>query len=109
MPLDINAGITDGHTGSVPISHSLRAFNLLAAEKDRVAEEDIKYLVEKAQVPNQLKKELGDPTYGAKPLLFRARSGKTRITLFDGGHEIIYEAALTWLSRQQKQTYSDTK
>jgi dipeptidyl aminopeptidase/acylaminoacyl peptidase len=28
LPLDINAGITDGHTGSVPVSHSLRAFNL---------------------------------------------------------------------------------
>ena len=32
--LDINAGITDGHNGSVPISHSLEAFNALAAPRD---------------------------------------------------------------------------
>ena len=36
VPLDINAGITDGHTGSVPISHSLKAFNLLAEAPDKI-------------------------------------------------------------------------
>jgi len=30
LPIDINAGIHDGHKGSVPISHSLNAFNVLA-------------------------------------------------------------------------------
>ena len=37
LPLDINAGIRDGHDGSVPISHSLRAFNAVAATEDRIS------------------------------------------------------------------------
>ncbi|MHC4572600.1 MAG: alpha/beta hydrolase family protein [Planctomycetota bacterium] len=109
LPLDINAGIKDGHTGSVPISHSLRAFNLVAAEKDRICEGDVRYFVEKAQVPPRLKEKLSDPAYGEKVPLFRRVSGKARVTIFDGGHEIIYEAALTWLSKQRKQAYADSK
>jgi acetyl esterase/lipase len=105
LPLDINAGIRDGHhSGGVPISHSLMAFNLIASEKDRISEDDIKYFVEKAQVPPHLRRPLTDPTYGEKVPLFRRTSGNARITIFDGGHEIVYEAALSWLAKQQKQT-----
>jgi acetyl esterase/lipase len=110
IPLDINAGIRDGHhSGGVPVSHSLRAFNLVAAEKNRISEEDIKFFTEKAQVPPHLKAELNDPAYGKKAPLFRRSSGKARVTIFDGGHEIIYEAALTWLSKQKKQRCANTE
>ena len=106
LPLDINAGIKDGHhSGGVPISHSLRAFNLIALEKDRISQEDIKYFVEKAQVPPHLKKPLTDQTYKEKAPLFRRISGNARITIFDGGHEIVYEAALSWLAKQKKQPH----
>lgn len=107
LPLDINAGIRDGHTGSVPISHSLKAFNLVAAEKDRIAQEHIKYFVEKAEVPPELKGKVADPAYGKKVALFRRSSGRAWVTIFDGGHEIIYEAALTWLSKQKKPSKAD--
>ena len=30
VPIDLNAGIRDGHVGSVPIGHTLRAFDALA-------------------------------------------------------------------------------
>ena len=104
LPLDINAGIKDGHhSGGVSVSHSLRAFNLVALEKDRISEEDIRYFVQKVQVPPHLKRDLTDPDYGKKAPLFRSTSGKARVTIFDGGHEIIYEAALTWLEKQKKQ------
>lgn len=104
VPLDINAGIRDGHhSGGVAISHSLRAFNLVAAPKDRISEEDIKFFVEKIEVPPHLRKEVSDPTYGIKQPLFRRTSGKARVTIFDGTHEIVYKAALTWLSKQKKQ------
>lgn len=109
LPLDINAGIKDGHhSGGVPISHSLRAFNLIALEKDRISQEDIKYFVEKAQVPPHLKKPLTDQTYKEKAPLFRRISGNARITIFDGGHEIVYEAALSWLAKQKKQPHTVT-
>ena len=102
LPLDMNAGITDGHTGSVPISHSLRAFNLVAAPQDRIAEDDISFFVERAEVPPHLKQELSDPAYGEKQPLFRKTSGKARLTVFDGGHEIIFPAALKWLAQQKR-------
>jgi poly(3-hydroxybutyrate) depolymerase len=102
LSLDINAGITDGHTGSVPVSHSLRAFNLVAAPGDRISEEEIRFFTEEAQVPAHLKAEISDPAYGKKAPLFRRSSGKARVTIFDGGHEIIYEAALSWLAEQEK-------
>ncbi|MHC4737736.1 MAG: alpha/beta hydrolase family protein [Planctomycetota bacterium] len=102
LPLDINTGIKDGHTGSVAVSHSLRAFNLVASKDDRICEKDIQYFVEKAEVPPHLKKQVTDATYGDKIVLFRKSSGNSRITIFDGGHEIIYEAALNWLAKQKK-------
>jgi hypothetical protein len=102
VPLDINAGIRDGHTGSVPISHSLKAFNLVAAPKDRISEADVEFFTKQAQVPPHLKEQLTDAIYGGKTPLFRRSSGNARVTIFDGGHDTVYEAALSWLSRQKK-------
>ncbi len=102
LALDINAGIHDGHEGSVPISHSLRAFNAVAAPKDQFTEHEITYFVKKAAVPPELSKTVSDQTYGDKRPLFRRTSGPARITIFDGGHEIIPTAALEWLARQRK-------
>jgi dipeptidyl aminopeptidase/acylaminoacyl peptidase len=96
-PLDINAGVLDGHTGSVPISHTLRAFNALAAPQDRIGDADIAYFVEQVAVPPDLQDDFSDELYGEKRVLFRRASGNARVTIFDGGHQIIYEAALTWL------------
>ncbi|MHC4501696.1 MAG: alpha/beta hydrolase family protein [Planctomycetota bacterium] len=102
LALDINAGIDDGHKGSVPVSHSLRAFNRVAAEKDRIPEKDIRYLVAKAEVPPHLKEPLEDPTYGRNSPLFRRTSGRARVTIFRGGHELVPLAAMKWLARQRK-------
>ena len=104
LPVDINAGIHDGHKGSVPINHSLRAFNVLAAEADRISDKDIAFLLRWARVPPRLQRSVTDPSYGQKVPLFRKSSGKARVTLFDGGHELVAEAALTWLQRQKKAT-----
>lgn len=100
VPLDINAGITDGHTGSVPIRHSLRAFNEVARSEDRISEEDINYFVQKAEVPPPWRHPAIDLTYGTKAPLFRRISGKARITIFNGGHEFVAMAGLSWLAQQ---------
>ena len=101
--LDINAGITDGHNGSVPISHSLIAFNILASEKDKISPELVESFTQKAKVPvclyDQAEK---DAAYGAKKVLFRRQSRTTRLTIFQGGHEIIPEAGLQWLAKQKR-------
>ncbi len=103
MSLDINAGIYDGHTGSVPISHSLWAFNALAAPEDRIDEAEIAYFVGHAAVPPGLCGDWHDPLYGDKRVLFRRNSNNARVTIFDGGHEIVYAAALSWLASVRKE------
>ncbi len=100
--LDINAGIFDGHKGSVPVSHSLLAFNAVAHETDQLTQSEIEEFVSKAKVPKSLEEPIEDPSYGKKKPLFRRISGKARVTLFDGGHEIVPAAAIKWLSQQTK-------
>lgn len=103
VPLDINAGIHDGHTGSVPIRHSLDAFNVVADTADQILETEIQFFVNNEAVPPHLQQPLDDPFYGEKIPLFRRTSRAARLTIFKGGHEIIFEAALNWLSRQKKE------
>ena len=103
VALDINAGITDGHNGSVPISHSLEAFNVLAAPKDRLTAEVIAEFVKTATVPKALDRQAPeDVSYGKKAVLFRRQSSAARVTIFKGGHEIIPGAALQWLTKQKR-------
>ena len=103
VALDINAGITDGHNGSVPISHSLEAFNVLAEPKDRLGAELIAEFVKTATVPEALNGQAPeDVSYGKKAILFRRQSGAARVTIFQGGHEIIPGAALQWLAKQKR-------
>lgn len=60
VTMHINAGIHDGHTGSVPISHSLLAFNEVADSKDKISQDDIRFFVEKVKVPEHLKQSISD-------------------------------------------------
>ncbi|MCA9249249.1 MAG: prolyl oligopeptidase family serine peptidase [Planctomycetales bacterium] len=101
VELHIQAGIHDGHTGSVPVSHSLRAFNAVAAAEDRIAASDIATFVEKQAVPAHLQQQLVDPTFGEKRPLFRRRSGNATITIFEGGHEQVDSAVVAWLEGRQ--------
>lgn len=99
--LDINHGIHDGVTGSVPFPHSLRAFNQVAKPDDRVAEADIQTLLKSRRKPAS-QWLTSDPLYHEEPLRFRKTSGRSRVTLFEGGHEIIHHAALNWLAQQRR-------
>tara|TARA_Y100001934_G_C12372597_1_gene787311 strand:+ start:124 stop:1053 length:930 start_codon:yes stop_codon:yes gene_type:complete len=100
--LDINAGILDGHKGSVPVNHSLLAFNVVADKADQLTPRQIEEIVRTAKIPESLEKPIEDPGYGKKKPLFRRISGKARVTLFDGGHELVSSAALDWLAQQSK-------
>ena len=101
-PLDINAGIRDGHDGSVPISHALRAFNAVADPADRIGEVAIRDLVQQAVVPPHLTCAISDSSYGHRPPLLRRQSRHAHLTLYDGDHEIVYPAALRWLGGHSK-------
>jgi hypothetical protein len=103
VPLDINTGIHDGHTGSVPVSHALRAFNVVASPPDRIAEATIADMVTNRAVPAPLRFSGTDRLNAARPVLMRRVSERARITIFDGGHEILHEAALSGLEAQAKE------
>ena len=90
--VDVGTGIHDGHSGSVPVSHTLEAFNCLADECDRISDEDIEYMVKFEAVPEHLKFDGVDPAYGENKVLFRRVSSKVRVTIFEGGHTILYGA-----------------
>ena len=106
LPMDINTGIHDGHTGSVPVSHALRAFNVLAEangeKKKQISDEDISSMVKNEKVPDSLKKEAEKDPDRKKAVLFRREAGPVRITVFEGSHESDKEAALNWLEKQKK-------
>jgi len=98
--LDIGTGIHDGHTGSVPVSHAILAYNEVAEEKDRIAAEDMNYIVEKEEIPQHLRFVGEDPAYGVYKVLLRKTSGKVRLTLFEGGHDILAVPAFGFLENQ---------
>ena len=101
--LDINAGVTDGHKGgSVPFSHSLYAFNQVVSEKDRIDPTLIEAFYEVQALPEGLEMAQADSLYGEKQPIFRKVSKNTRVTIFNGKHEIIHTAALNWLAQQRR-------
>ena len=105
LPVDINAGIQDGHTGSVPVNHSLLAFNVLAeANQQReklVSQAQIaEFLTEK--VPAELATETADEPDRQHRVLFRRQAGAARVTIFQGGHEGDMPTALRWLAQQRR-------
>ena len=104
VALDINHGIRDGRNNDdpVPISQSLRAFNLLAAEQDRFTEEEIEHFTRQAEVPSHLRRGTPESSDGGLRILFRRQSGNARITVFDGAHDKNTEAAFRWLNQQRR-------
>lgn len=100
LPIDIQTGIHDGHTGAVPVSHSLRAFNQLAARADRIDDATIESITREAQIPAALAANIEEPRL--KRILFRRASGAARVTIFDGGHEADFPAAVNWLEQHRQ-------
>lgn len=102
VPIDLNTGILDGHKGSVPVSHSLKAFNALANSQDELQPSLINEITTSAKIPDACRFTGSDPLYGNRPVLFRKISGQSRITVFEGAHESIVLAGLAWLEQQHR-------
>ena len=105
IPMDINAGIHDGHAGeqggegSVPVGQSIRAFNIIAhaGENDSqmIPEDAIGYIEENGAVPECYRAQSQDPAYD-RAIHLRATAGLARLTLFEGGHELLPDAVFSW-------------
>lgn len=106
VPIDLQVGIRDGHEGSVPVSHSLHAFNALAEANGhhdrRLSAEEIQVITDEARLPGQLAAERVDEPGRRRPVLFRRSAGPARLTIFDGAHESDFAPAVRWLAQQEK-------
>lgn len=109
VAIDISTGVHDGHTGSVPVSQAINAFNVLAKEKDRLSQEEIDYICKNEKIPEKILAKKGDPAFGEHTVYFRRQSNNARLTLFEGGHDLVPYPALTWLARQRRGKKTDWK
>ncbi len=107
LSIDINVGLRDGHEGSVPIDHSLKAFNVLARANGHpekaIPEEDIAYLTKEGKIPKRLVQPYPAEPQRTYRTLLRATAGPARVTIFDGGHRIDPVGAIAWLSEQSRE------
>ncbi|MEJ8800873.1 alpha/beta hydrolase family protein [Pontibacter sp. H249] len=89
----------------VPVSHTIRAFNVLAAPEDTISKADMEYLDEEQQLPDDLKETSDEFKYfgGSDPdVVFARQSGDVRLVLFKGVHDMAYNPGLLWLNEQRK-------
>jgi pimeloyl-ACP methyl ester carboxylesterase len=101
LAIDFNAGVNDGHSGSVPIHHTIDAFNevALANGAETVSQEEIRELTERRSLKQARESNrVDDPDYGRK-IHLRRHAGRSRLTIFEGGHEGLPTAAFGWFDR----------
>ena len=106
VAIDLNVGIHDGYTGSIPVTHSLLAFNRLAEvngkSSAKLSDEHIAFMRKQRKVPPALADEREDDGTRQKKVIFRRSAGPARLTVFEGTHEGDTHAAIAWLAKQKK-------
>jgi predicted esterase len=98
----ISGGVEDRF---VPPSHAIRAFNDLAAENEMITEPHYLFVDEAETLPDGLKGEAEENRFfeeAGLPVVFSRTSGGATLILFDGGHDMVYNAGLNWLSQQRQ-------
>ncbi len=109
LPIDLNAGVNDGHSGSVPIYHTMRAYNVIAKASGGklISENEMNQLWNHQRLTTPTASDkINDKSYSRK-IYLRRNSGPARITIFEGGHESLPQAACTWLAKQRRNTKQD--
>lgn len=101
--LFIYAGIHDGYSGSVPITQSLNFYNKVVRDfepgntTDLIGAEDMVALLARrtTSISHPKQAETGLVHYQ------RRYQDKVQLTIFEGGHEILYDRALTHLENNK--------
>jgi dipeptidyl aminopeptidase/acylaminoacyl peptidase len=104
LPFLMSAGIDDGHTGSVPIVHSLSAFNAIAKAQNAevIADAEIARLSNRRNLvalPRSKSEKL--PPFG-RGIVFARNAGPASVVIFEGGHEGLPAPACEWLALQSR-------
>lgn len=104
LPVSIWSGVEDGHTGSVPIRHSLRAFNAIASGHGStlISESETEELSVLKKLASLTSEDSVQDSKLGRTIQLRRISGNSVITIFEGGHESIPEAGFEWLSQRRR-------
>ncbi|WP_164103048.1 alpha/beta hydrolase family protein [Candidatus Laterigemmans baculatus] len=105
LPLDLNAGVTDGKTGSVPFTHTLRAFNEVAAAGGyaTVSKAEMDQLWQHGRLEKPQPQDTAEDASFGRAIHLRRHAGPARVTIFEGGHEGLPIPACDWLERQRRE------
>lgn len=101
VPVYIAVGSEDSF---VPPAHSLRAFNDLADERDRLSEVDIDSISRRHILPSALGGFHSDRFFedAGVPFLYERKSGSAVLKIYKGSHDVVYNAGLAWLAEQKR-------
>lgn len=102
--LEIYAGINDGYTGSVPISHSILIYNHIAkqlgrGQKDLIDQSDIIKLLTRGV---DKKNSLG--FLGSRKIYYKRSTGLLSLVIFDGSHEMLPQYCFNRMKKIAAQT-----
>ena len=99
--LQIYAGIHDGYTGPIPISHSINFYNKLltdSKEKDRsryVSRNDLEIMLKtQTFISQNSSKKIDD-----RVIYYQKSSKNITLTIFEGGHEMLKNVALDLIGK----------
>lgn len=94
--LEIYAGIEDGYSGSVPITHSIQFFNRMAnalgSTDSQVSQADTIRLLSRS-VSRSGVWNMAAPSIGGRQVFYRRETGPVSLTIFQGGHEMLADYA----------------
>jgi dienelactone hydrolase len=101
VPVYIAVGLQDSF---VPPGHSLRAFNDLASSMGRLSEEEIETISREHRLPPELRCGCDDSFFeeAGVELLHERESLKAVLKIYDGKHDVVYNAGLSWLAAQKR-------
>jgi len=110
LHLDLNSGVRDGHSGSVPTMQTLRAFNVVAKSHGNamVTDAEMDQLWKKQKLTTPQQSDLQKDKQYERAIFLRRFSNNTRVTIFDGGHEGLAGSAVLWLGKQKRKVECPT-
>lgn len=102
--LNLYAGVNDGYSGSVPVSHSLLFFNRMAKHYGAV-DTDLVTTADMAKLTTLASD--GDPNdaIGDRTIHFKKSMPHLNLTIFEGGHEML----VPYTAEQIEKSFSNSK
>jgi len=101
VPVYIAVGLQDSF---VPPSQSLLAFNDLAGEEGRLSASDVEFISKQHKLPSDFKGAHEDKLFAdaGVPFQYKRESNKAILKIYEGRHDVVYNAGLVWLSGQKR-------